>query len=257
MVLRIATNESIRSASTNKSASAPFASSALAANRSASFRLPRRWRWPAKRISISSRSRSHAPSAAGLQDHGLRQSSSSCRSRRRRKETKTHSAEAEGIGLRPKTDGHDVETKISQARQFLERRDKVLIYVFYKGQELQAHRGEASSVSRRQFAGSMVTTSLQGRSGTPAWKASGCRAMLAADVIFVGPDHHSCLLRPEAESPKLLLSSLRSYPREEFFWPRSRRSLGETEVQAEDSMPKQKDAQGLQEAAHAFPPPEN
>ena len=41
------------------------------------------------------------------------------------------------IRLRPKTDEHDIETKINQARRFLEHKDKVLIYVVYKGRELQ------------------------------------------------------------------------------------------------------------------------
>ena len=36
-----------------------------------------------------------------------------------------------------KTDQHDVETKINQARKFLEHKDKVLVYVLYKGRELQ------------------------------------------------------------------------------------------------------------------------
>jgi translation initiation factor IF-3 len=51
--------------------------------------------------------------------------------------TKTHQQKLKEIRLRPKTDEHDVETKINQARRFLEHRDKVLIYVVYKGRELQ------------------------------------------------------------------------------------------------------------------------
>ena len=49
----------------------------------------------------------------------------------------THHTKLKEIRLRPKTDEHDVETKINQARRFLEHRDKVLIYVVYKGRELQ------------------------------------------------------------------------------------------------------------------------
>jgi translation initiation factor IF-3 len=51
--------------------------------------------------------------------------------------TKTHQQKLKEIRLRPKTGEHDVETKLHQARKFLEHRDKVLIYVMYKGRELQ------------------------------------------------------------------------------------------------------------------------
>src|SRR5205814_4181303 len=39
--------------------------------------------------------------------------------------------------VRPKTGEHDVDTKINQARKFLEHKDKVLVYVLFKGRELQ------------------------------------------------------------------------------------------------------------------------
>src|SRR5204863_2122497 len=51
--------------------------------------------------------------------------------------TKSHQQKLKEIRLRPKTDQHDVETKINQARKFLEHKDKVLVYVLYKGRELQ------------------------------------------------------------------------------------------------------------------------
>ena len=41
------------------------------------------------------------------------------------------------VARKAKTDQHDVETKINQARKFLEHKDKVLVYVLYKGRELQ------------------------------------------------------------------------------------------------------------------------
>ena len=55
----------------------------------------------------------------------------------KQKKAKTHQQKLKEIRLRPKTGEHDVETKIQQARKFLEHRDKVLIYVMYKGRELQ------------------------------------------------------------------------------------------------------------------------
>jgi translation initiation factor IF-3 len=54
-----------------------------------------------------------------------------------KEKTKAHQQKLKEIRLRPKTGQHDVDTKIGQARKFLEHKDKVLIYVMYKGRELQ------------------------------------------------------------------------------------------------------------------------
>src|SRR5262245_9035460 len=51
--------------------------------------------------------------------------------------TKTHHQKLKEIRLRPKTGDHDVETKVNQARKFLEHKDKVLVYVLFKGREMQ------------------------------------------------------------------------------------------------------------------------
>ena len=51
--------------------------------------------------------------------------------------TKPHQQKLKEIRVRPKTGEHDIETKLNQARKFLEHKDKVLIYVMYKGRELQ------------------------------------------------------------------------------------------------------------------------
>ena len=56
---------------------------------------------------------------------------------KQKEKTKTHQQKLKEIRLRPKTDQHDVDTKVNQARKFLEHKDKVLIYVLYKGRELQ------------------------------------------------------------------------------------------------------------------------
>ncbi len=53
------------------------------------------------------------------------------------KKSKTHQQKLKEIRLRPKTGEHDVETKVNQARKFLEHKDKVLIYVMFKGREMQ------------------------------------------------------------------------------------------------------------------------
>lgn len=51
--------------------------------------------------------------------------------------TKTHQQKLKEIRLRPKTGDHDIDTKVNQARKFLEHKDKVLVYVVFKGRELQ------------------------------------------------------------------------------------------------------------------------
>ncbi len=51
--------------------------------------------------------------------------------------TKSHQQKLKEIRVRPKTDEHDVETKVNQARRFLQHKDKVLVYVVFKGRELQ------------------------------------------------------------------------------------------------------------------------
>lgn len=51
--------------------------------------------------------------------------------------TKVHQQKLKEIRVRPKTGEHDVETKINQARKFLEHNDKVLVNVLFRGRELQ------------------------------------------------------------------------------------------------------------------------
>jgi translation initiation factor IF-3 len=48
-----------------------------------------------------------------------------------------HQQKLKEIRVRPKTGEHDIETKISQARKFLEHKDKVLLNVLFRGRELQ------------------------------------------------------------------------------------------------------------------------
>ena len=49
---------------------------------------------------------------------------------------KQHTVTVKEIRLRPKTDDHDLETKIRHARKFLEQKNKVKITVVYRGREL-------------------------------------------------------------------------------------------------------------------------
>jgi len=49
------------------------------------------------------------------------------------------------IRLRPKTGDHDVDTKVAQARKFLEHNDKVQVTVLFRGREMQ-HQQEGRRV---------------------------------------------------------------------------------------------------------------
>jgi translation initiation factor IF-3 len=49
------------------------------------------------------------------------------------------------IRLRPKTGDHDVDTKVAQARKFLEHNDKVQVTVLFRGREMQ-HQEEGRRV---------------------------------------------------------------------------------------------------------------
>ena len=50
---------------------------------------------------------------------------------------KTRQQKVKEIRVRPKTGDHDVDTKVNQARKFLEHNDKVLVNVLFRGRELQ------------------------------------------------------------------------------------------------------------------------
>ena len=55
----------------------------------------------------------------------------------KKQKTKVHQQKLKEIRVRPKTGEHDVDTKINQARKFLEHKDKVLVNVQFRGRELQ------------------------------------------------------------------------------------------------------------------------
>jgi len=53
------------------------------------------------------------------------------------KGTKVRQQKLKEIRVRPKTGDHDVDTKVNQARKFLEHNDKVLVTVIFRGREMQ------------------------------------------------------------------------------------------------------------------------
>jgi translation initiation factor IF-3 len=52
---------------------------------------------------------------------------------------KQHVQKVKEIRLRPRTDAHDLMTKLKKAREFLEEGDKILITIFFRGREM-AHK---------------------------------------------------------------------------------------------------------------------
>ncbi|OHB38472.1 MAG: translation initiation factor IF-3 [Planctomycetes bacterium RIFCSPHIGHO2_02_FULL_50_42] len=55
--------------------------------------------------------------------------------RQKKAHHKPHVTHLKELRLRPKTDAHDLETKIRQARKFLEKKDKVLVNMIFRGRE--------------------------------------------------------------------------------------------------------------------------
>jgi translation initiation factor IF-3 len=66
-------------------------------------------------------------------------------SRKGNKGTKVHQQKLKEIRVRPKTGDHDIDTKVNQARKFLEHNDKVLVNVLFRGRELQ-HQEEGRRI---------------------------------------------------------------------------------------------------------------
>ena len=53
------------------------------------------------------------------------------------KANKVRQQKVKEIRVRPKTGGHDVDTKVTKAREFLEHNDKVQVTVTFRGREMQ------------------------------------------------------------------------------------------------------------------------
>lgn len=66
-------------------------------------------------------------------------------SHKKNKGNKVRQQKLKEIRVRPKTGDHDVETKVSQARKFLEHNDKVQVTVLFRGREMQ-HQQEGRRV---------------------------------------------------------------------------------------------------------------
>lgn len=65
--------------------------------------------------------------------------------KKRQHKAQVHQIRVKEIRVRPKTDEHDVEVKVRQARDFLIHKDKVVLSVVFRGREL-AHIEEGQRV---------------------------------------------------------------------------------------------------------------
>ena len=65
--------------------------------------------------------------------------------KKRASKQKQHQVQVKEIRVRPKTGDHDIETKVAQARKFLEHNDKVQVTVLFRGREMQ-HQQEGRRV---------------------------------------------------------------------------------------------------------------
>jgi translation initiation factor IF-3 len=63
---------------------------------------------------------------------------------------KTHQQKMKELRVRPKTGDHDVETRVNQARKFLEHGDKVILKVQFRGREMQ-HIEEGRKIMNRML----------------------------------------------------------------------------------------------------------
>jgi translation initiation factor IF-3 len=65
--------------------------------------------------------------------------------KKRQHKSHAHQIRVKEIRVRPKTDEHDIEVKVRQARDFLAHKDKVVLSVVFRGREL-AHIEEGHRV---------------------------------------------------------------------------------------------------------------
>ena len=82
------------------------------------------------------------PPVCRILDHGKMRFE---QSHKGKKGGKVHQQKLKEIRVRPKTGEHDVDTKVNQARKFLEHNDKVLVNVLFRGRELQ-HQEEGRRI---------------------------------------------------------------------------------------------------------------
>jgi len=68
--------------------------------------------------------------------------------KKRQHRSQAHHSKIKEIRVRPKTGEHDIEVKVSRAREFLTHKDKVIVSVVFRGREL-AHIEEGQRVIKQ------------------------------------------------------------------------------------------------------------
>ncbi len=81
------------------------------------------------------------PPVCKILDHGKMRFEASLKTNK----NKVRQQKVKEVRVRPKTGEHDVETKVSHARKFLEHNDKVQVTVLFRGREMQ-HQEEGRRV---------------------------------------------------------------------------------------------------------------
>ncbi|MFL5330419.1 MAG: translation initiation factor IF-3 [Gemmataceae bacterium] len=94
---------------------------------------------------------------------------------RKQNKQKSHQQKLKEIRVRPKTGDHDIETKINQAKKFLEHKDKVLLNVLFRGRELQ-HIEEGKRIIDGMVAKLMEVAKIE---KMPSMEGKRMTAMLA------------------------------------------------------------------------------
>ncbi len=103
---------------------------------------------------------------------------------------KTHQQKLKEIRVRPKTGDHDIQTKINQARQFLEHNDKVQVNVLFRGREMQ-HIEEGQRVMNQVLEALVNDCKLE----MPA-KMEGKRMVALLAPKTTGPEKGGAPARP-------------------------------------------------------------
>jgi len=67
--------------------------------------------------------------------------------KKKQHKTHVHQTKIKEIRVRPKTGEHDIQVKVSRAKEFLTHKDKVIVSVIFRGREL-AHIEEGQRVMR-------------------------------------------------------------------------------------------------------------
>jgi translation initiation factor IF-3 len=108
---------------------------------------------------------------------------------------KTHQQKLKEIRVRPKTGDHDIDTKIQQAKKFLEHNDKVQVNVLFRGREMQ-HIEEGQRVMNQLLEALQDSCKLESPARMEGRRLVALLAPKATGKAAAGPS------KPPTPSPK-------------------------------------------------------